>query len=114
MAFNETLNKRVREALAEEPNVVEKVMPKGVLFMINGKICLSTDHDELMCRIDHALHQALVEKPGVRTMEMKGKPFKGYIMVHADVLKTQKQVSHWVNLALDFNKKAKAAPKKKK
>ncbi len=114
MAFNEKLNARVREALAGTPKVTEKVMFRGVLFMVDGKMCISSGDDELMLRIDHDLHDELVEKPGVRTMEMKGKPYRGYIMVHTDVLKTKKQLDYWVGLALEFNKKAKAAPKKKK
>ena len=114
MAFNEHLNKRVRELLADAPNVQEKVMFRGMLFMVDGKMCISSGDDELMIRVDHALHDELVAKPGVRTMEMKGKPYRGYIMVHEDVIKTKKQLACWVGLALEFNKKAKASPKKKK
>ena len=114
MAFNEQLNKRVRELLAEVPNVEEKVMFRGVLFMVDGKMCISSGGDELMCRVDHAIHDELIAKPGVRTMEMKGRPYRGYVMVHEDVLKTKKQLAYWIGLALEFNKKAKASPKKKK
>ena len=114
MAFNEQLNQRVREALTGVPNVTEKVMFRGVLFMVDGKMCISSGDDELMLRIDHALHNDLIKKPGCRTMEMKGKPYIGYVMVHTDALKTKKQLDYWLNLALTFNKKAKAAPKKKK
>jgi TfoX/Sxy family transcriptional regulator of competence genes len=114
MAFNEKLNARVREALANTLKVSEKVMFRGVLFMVDGKMCISSGDDELMLRIDHDLHDELIKKPGVRTMEMKGKPYRGYIMVHTDALKTKKQLDYWVGLALEFNKKAKASPKKKK
>jgi len=114
MAYNEQLTKRVRQLLADVPKVEEKVMMRGVLFMVDGKMCTSTGDDELMCRVDHALHDSLIAQPGCRTMEMKGKPFRGYVMVHEDVLKTKKQLQYWVGLALDFNKKAKASPKKKK
>ena len=58
MAFNETLNQRVREKLAGE-KVTEKVMKNGVLFMVNGKICMQTIDDELMCRVDHSLHNEI-------------------------------------------------------
>ena len=114
MAHNQQLTERVREAFANLPKVEEKVMFRGVLFMVDGKMCVSTGNDELMLRIDHALHETLVEKPGCRTMEMKGKPYKGYIMVHEDVLKTKKQLDYWLSLALEFNKKAKASSKRKK
>ncbi len=114
MAHNEKLTARVREAFANVPKVEEKVMFRGVLFMVDGKMCVSTGNDELMLRIDHALHETLIAQPGCRTMEMKGKPYKGYIMVHENVIKTKKQLDYWLGFALEFNKKAKATPKKKK
>ena len=47
-------------------------------------------------------------------MTMKtGREYKGYIGVNEEGRKTQKDFEFWLNLALDFNKKAKAAPKKK-
>lgn len=106
-------NQRVREALSAE-KAEEKVMKTGVLFMVDGKICMQTIDDELMCRIDHTLHDTLVEMPGVRTMEMKGKPFRGYIMVPIDQLKTKKQLDYFTGLALQFNKQVKPAAKKGK
>jgi TfoX/Sxy family transcriptional regulator of competence genes len=114
MAHNEKLTARVRGAQAGVSKVEEKIMFRGVLFMVEGKMCLSTGDDELMCRIDHVLHDSLIQKPGVRTLEMKGKPYIGYIKVKEEVLKTKKQLDYWVGLALEFNKKAKASPKKKK
>lgn len=113
MAYNETLADRVREALAELPDVEEKRMFRGVAFMVNGKMCINISHDELMCRIDPALHAACVETDGCRTMTMKGKEYNGYVLVSEEALKTKKDFDHWINLALDFNKIAKASPKKK-
>ena len=114
MAYNEQLTNRIREALIHVPNVEEKVMFRGVTFMVDGKACMSTGDDELMCRIDPALHDTLVEMNGVRTMVMKGREYKGYVYVHEDEIKTKKKLEYWVGLALDFNKHAKAAKKKKK
>lgn len=114
MAYNEEFTDRVREALAEVKGVHEKKMFRGITFMVNDKMCMSVGDDELMCRIDPALHNELVEKNGVRGMVMKGREYKGYIYIHEDVLKTQKDLNYWVTLALEFNKHAKAAKKKKK
>jgi len=89
-------------------------MFRGISFMVNGKMCLSTGNDELMCRIDPEEHEAAVAKKGVRTMVMKGREYKGYIYVKEDVIPTKKELERWISLALEFNKKAKASKKKKK
>ena len=113
MAINEKLTARVREALAHLPDVEEKKMFRGISFMVDGKIAVSVGDDELMCRIDPALHEQVVEINGVRTMQMKGREYIGYIYVHEDVIKTKRELAYWIGLALDFNKHAKAAKRKK-
>jgi TfoX/Sxy family transcriptional regulator of competence genes len=113
MAHNEELTNRLREALVDVARVEEKKMFRGISFMVNGKMCMSTGNQELMCRIDPALHNEAVEREGVRSLVMKGREYKGYIYVHEDVIKSKKEFDYWVNLALDYNKYAKAAKKKK-
>lgn len=114
MAINGKLTLRVREALAHLPDVEEKKMFRGIAFMVNGKLCLSVGDDEMLCRIDPSIHEDLVEKPGCRTMFMKGREYKGYVLVNENSLKTKKDLNGWIALALDFNKRAKASVKKKK
>ena len=115
MAYNEKLAGRVREALKHLPLVEEKKMFRGVTFMVDGKMCISVGDDELMCRIDPELHQVAIEREGCRTMIMKGREYKGYVLVTEEGRKTKKNFDYWINLALGFNKKAKASrPKKNK
>jgi TfoX/Sxy family transcriptional regulator of competence genes len=114
MAFDEKLNDRVRESLSHLPNVEEKHMFGGTCYMVNGKMCAGVVGDELMCRIDHAVYEEALELPGCREMDFTGKPMKGYVFVSAEGMKTKKQLAYWIDLCLDFNKKAKAAKKKKK
>lgn len=114
MAHNEKLTTRVRKALAHLPKVEEKKMFRGITFMVNGKMCISTGDNELMLRIDPAFHETAIEKKGCRTMTMKGKEYKGYVYVHEDSIQSKKDFDYWVGLALDFNKNAKASKKSKK
>ena len=114
MAYNEKITDRIREALIDVPNVEEKKMFRGVTFMVNGKMCISVGDNEIMCRIDPGLHDEVIEKRGCHTMMMKGREYKGYVLVDEDGIKTKKDFEFWIQLALDFNIRAKAAPKKKK
>src|SRR5215471_19252284 len=115
MAVNEKLTKRVREALADLPNVEEKRMFSGITFMVNGKMCISVGNDRIMCRIDPDIHDEVVLRNGARGVHMKGREYRGYVYVNEEGIKTKKDFGFWVNLSLEFNKKAKASkPKVKK
>jgi hypothetical protein len=52
-------------------------MMGGLTFMYNSKMCVSIIKDELMCRIDPAIYEAVLEKPGCRPMDFTGRPMKG-------------------------------------
>ncbi|MBK8484411.1 MAG: TfoX/Sxy family protein [Saprospiraceae bacterium] len=114
MAYNEHLANRVRDKFVELPNVTEKEMMGGLTFMYNDKMCVGIIKDELMCRIDPALADTVIEKIGCRTMDFTKRPMKGYIMIDNNGMKTQKDFDFWIQLALDFNKKAKSSKKPKK
>ncbi len=114
MAYNEKLSDRIREAIAELPKVEEKHMFGGVCYMINGKMCIGVVKDEMMCRIDHEIYETALEKKGCREMIFTGKPMKGYVYVSEEGMKTKKKFDYWIELCLDFNKKAKASKKKTK
>ncbi len=112
MAYDEKLADRIRESISEIEGFTEKEMMGGLVFMLNEKMCLGIIKNELMCRIDPALHNEEVEKDGCRTMDFTKRPMKGYIMIDEFGLRNQKKVEHWIKLALDFNSKAKASKKK--
>lgn len=114
MAYNEKLANRVREALAELPDVEEKKMFRGITFMVNGKMCVSVGDTELMCRIDPDIHETVMETKPCREMIHGGRTMKGFLFVHEEAIKTKKEFNYWINLSLSFNKKAKASPKRKK
>jgi TfoX/Sxy family transcriptional regulator of competence genes len=117
MPYSEALATRIRERFAELKNVEEKRMMGGLVFMYNDKMCVGIMQDELMCRVDPAMHNELVEKPGCRTMEFANRPaqkvMSGYILIDDTAMKTPKAFNYWIDLALEFNKHAKSSKKKK-
>jgi TfoX/Sxy family transcriptional regulator of competence genes len=113
MAYNEKLTNRVREALAHLPKVEEKKMFRGVVFMVDGKMCISAGDDEIMCRIDPDIHEDAIKRKGCRTVVMKGREYKGYVYVKENSIKSKRDFNYWIELALDFNKRAKASKKRK-
>ncbi|HMG68983.1 MAG TPA: TfoX/Sxy family protein [Chitinophagaceae bacterium] len=113
MPYNEKLAARIRKALAHLSKVEEKKMFRGVTFMVNGKMCVSVSGEEMMCRFDPELQEQVVKKKGYRPMIMRGKEYKGFCYINHEGIKSKKDFDYWINLCLDFNKKAKASKKKK-
>lgn len=114
MAFDELLADRVREMIAAtEKKVEEKKMFGGLCFMVNDKMCVGVEQERLMLRIGPDVYEEALEKDGCTPMDFTGKVMKGYVFVDKDVLSTNKQLTWWIKLALEFNKTAKASKKKK-
>jgi len=109
VSHDEALLNRVKAALARIHSVEERRMFGGITFMVRGKMCVSVGRERIMCRIDPALHEAALERPGCRTVIMKGRQYRGFVHVEAAALKTKRDLDHWIGLALDYNGKAKAS-----
>ena len=109
MAYSPKLADRIRRALAGIRNVEEKKMFRGIAFMVNDKMCVTVGDNEMMCRIDPELHESAIKRKGCRTMIMKGKEYKGWVLISEEGMKTKKDFDYWINLALDFNKRAKSS-----
>jgi TfoX/Sxy family transcriptional regulator of competence genes len=115
MAYNEQLADRTREIIAAtHTNVVEKKMFGGLCFMVNDKMCVGVEQHRLMVRLDPEKYEEVIEMEGCKPMDFTGKIMKGYVFVDLEALNTHKKLDYWIQLALEFNKKAKASKKKTK
>lgn len=112
MAYNETLAERIREELSTVRKVEEKKMMGGLTFMVNSKMCVGIVNDDLMARIDPAKYESSLDKKGCREMDFTGRPMKGFVFIGPEGTKGKKDLSYWVGLSLEFNKKAKVSKKK--
>jgi TfoX/Sxy family transcriptional regulator of competence genes len=114
MAYSEKLANRVRETLVHKRKVEEKKMMGGLTFMIKDKMCIGILKDDLMLRIDPAVYEMALQKPGCREMNFTGRPMKGFVFVSETGCRAKKDFDYWITLALDYNKKAKSSRKSKK
>ena len=115
MAYNEKLADRTRELIAlTHKNVEEKAMFGGLCFMVNEKMCVGVEKEKLMVRLNPEIFDEVMEKEGCKPMDFTGKIMKGYVFVDIEALNSKKKLNYWIQLALEFNKIAKASKKKKK
>src|SRR3990172_129123 len=113
MAYSEQLAGKIRGAFQHVPRVEEKKMMGGLTFMVNGKMCVGVLNDDLMVRLDPTVYDTALKKKGCREMNFTGKPMKGFVFVSLEGTSNEKDFNYWIDLALDFNKKAKAYKKRK-
>lgn len=113
MPYNEKLADRVREIIAAaEKNIEEKKMFGGLCFMVNDKMCVGVQQNNLMLRIAPEKFEESLEKEGCRPMEFGGRTMKGFVYVDESVLNTKRKLEAWLKLPLEYNKIAKSSKKK--
>ncbi len=113
MAYDEKLANRLRNVFSKVRRVEEKKMMGGLTFMVNGKMCVGIIKDELMVRLDPAMHEKALEKKGCHEMDMMKRKVRGFLLVSPNGLMQQKDFEYWIEVALNFNKQAKASKNRK-
>ena len=111
MPYSEQLACRLRTYLSQVPNITveEKKMFRGLAFLVNDKICVNASGDNLMCRFDPELHEEMESKIGFQTVKMGGRFMKGYGYIREEGYRDTEDFQFWVNLALDFNPRARSS-----
>ena len=105
MAYDEDLAHRLRELLADEDGITEKKMFGGLAFLLHGHMSVSASgQGGLLARIDPAETEAVLAKPHVSLMEMRGRTMDGWVRVAPDGVKTKSQLAAWVRRSLDYVK----------
>jgi hypothetical protein len=108
MPFDEQLAERIRRRFdSKKVEFTEKRMMGGLCFMVDLKMCVGVEKHRLMARIDPAIYDSALRKKGCVAMDFTGRPMRGFVFVNPAGLVTDDQLDEWLNLALDFNPKAK-------
>jgi TfoX/Sxy family transcriptional regulator of competence genes len=101
MAYNLKLAERIRSQLDSLP-FVEKKMFGGVGFLLNGNMACGVNKDNLIVRVDPEKHETLLKNAHAKPFDLTGKPMKGWLLVEADGVKTEKQLRAWVKEGVEF------------
>jgi TfoX/Sxy family transcriptional regulator of competence genes len=103
VAYDEHLAERIRELVAEEPNLTEKKMFGGLAFLIGGHMSVSASgQGGILLRIDPQQTDELLQKPHAAPFEMRGRTMDGWLRVDPDGLKTKAQLERWVARGVEF------------
>ena len=104
MPYDEGLAERIREILGDANEVTEKKMFGGLALMLNGKMFVGINKEDLMVRVGPERYEAALKEPGAREMDFTGRPMKGYVFVDAAGFEDDAELTKWVTWATEFVK----------
>ena len=81
MAYDEELAERIRDLLADQPDLTEKRMFGGLAFLVGGAMAVSVGSGGLLVRRDPAGDAD--ELPGARPAVMGSRQMRGWLTVDA-------------------------------
>jgi len=103
MAYDEELAHRIEDLLATEPGSRSKRMFGGLGFMVDGHLTVSASSSgDLLVRTDPAAAHAWVDDPGVRLMEMRGRPMPGWLLVAREAVRDDAALRTWVERGVSY------------
>jgi TfoX/Sxy family transcriptional regulator of competence genes len=102
VAYDEDLAGRIRDLLAEQPDLTEKKMFGGLAFLVRGHMAIvASGRGGALVRVDPDRAVALVARGSAEVAVMRGRPMTGWLRVTDENLRTTRQLDRWVTLALD-------------
>jgi len=98
MAYDEELAQRIRELLADEPDVTERRMFGGLAFLLDGHIAVAASgQGGLMARVDPQETERLLARPHTEPFVMRGRELEGWVRVDAQGVRTKRELGRWVS-----------------
>jgi TfoX/Sxy family transcriptional regulator of competence genes len=102
VAFDETLAERIRLALADVPDLHERLMFGGIAFMVSGHMACGVVGDELMLRLGPQRAGRALDQPHVRPMDFTGRPMRSMVFVGPEALRDDGDLARWLRAATAF------------
>ena len=102
MAYDEALANRIRNALAGDPALTERKMFGGLAFLHRGLMFVGVSGSKLMARVGKESYQNSLGHKHVREMDFTGKSMQGYVYVEPLGIKTDEQLTFWLQRCKEF------------
>ncbi len=102
MAYDEGIAQRIREALIDQPGIIEKNMFGGIAFMLSGNMLCGVVGEMLMARVGPDQYIRALTRPHACEMDFTGRPMKGFVYVQPAGFADDDQLSYWIALCKNF------------
>ena len=102
MPYSESLASRIRDVLAGRHGITERKMFGGIAFMLHGNMCVGVWNTSMIARLGREQAAAALEAPHVVEFDITGRPMKGWVVIEAEGIDTDKQLHGWIEGAVEF------------
>jgi hypothetical protein len=102
VAYAEKDGQRVRDALGDRDDVIEKKMFGGLCFMVRGHMAVGLTAEDLMVRVGPDAWEAALAEEHAREMDFSGKSLKGFVFVDPVGWATKRDLKKWVARGVEF------------
>lgn len=107
MAYSEYLAERVEEALRAQGAVpIAQRLFGGLGYMVAGKLRMGVVGEEILVRLDPALGDTPLERPGCRVMDLTGRRMRGWFLLEGGEAEDDQTLAYWVGECLRYNPQA--------
>jgi hypothetical protein len=92
----------IRVLLADRPGVVERKMMGGIVFMVNGNMCVTASgRGGILVRVGPEVQKRALKEPHVKAVTMAGRSMTGFVRVMPEGYRTAAGLRKWVKRGLD-------------
>ena len=102
MPYNLALEKRLDRLSVPLGSFTKKTMFGGVGYLLKSNMAFGIHKQSLVVRTSEERAGELLKKEHVSVFDMTGRPMKGWLLVSSEGLKSDRQLSDYLNLALEF------------
>ncbi|RYH01773.1 MAG: TfoX family protein [Alphaproteobacteria bacterium] len=97
------LAERIRSALGLRPDIAEKRMFGGIVFMLNGNMLVGTlKGGALLARCGKDNYAEALQRPGASPMTFTGRAMAAFVQVSGDGVETDEALADWIAHAERF------------
>ena len=93
----------IRVLLGDRHDVVERKMMGGLVFMVNGHMCVTASgRGGILVRVGPEAQAGVLKEPHVKPMTMAGRSVAGFVRVMPDGYRTAASLRKWVKRGVSF------------
>jgi len=93
----------IRVLLSDRHDVVERKMMGGLVFMVNGNMCVTASgRGGILVRVGPEAQARVLKEPHVQPMRMAGRSMAGFVRVMPEGYRTAASLRKWVRRGVDF------------
>ena len=102
MACDEQLAERIREVLADAPDLVERKMFGGIAFMLGDHMVCGIVREDLMLRLGPEGVDAALGEPHTKPMTFTGPRMRSMVFVEPSGIREDAELASWIGRARSF------------